>query len=483
MSRSLADDVVRGLRWSAFGRVIAQIFTWGASIFVIRLLTPEDYGLVTLSGIFVVYAGVISELGLGAALIQSRSRSPEVLSSAFGMVLALGCACSLTLIVCSGLIAQFFGEPRLQSLVQFAAIQFPVSVIGTIPYVRLSQDMRVREISLAGLIATIVQTVVTLLLAWFYPGPWALLIGTFANTVTRVTALNVFSPVACWPRFTIAPLRPLLRVSVFVFGERSLAHWYAEFDSFVVGKRLGTQEMGLYFTARQLAMLPLEKVMEVVNQVAFPAYAAANRDMEIVRSGYRTAVRVLAAYAFPVFWGLAAVAPDAVQLLLGDKWISAAVPTAVFSLAIPFRMLSVVSAPALLAIGRSDVSLLNLVRTFVLMIIATITGSNWGLVGVCIGWSIAIPIGALFAVRSTLRLLGIPWREYLARLRGPLCAAAVMAGLIEFAVDPLLGGESTSVRLAVDVFVGMALYWTGITMVDRSGRDEVLLLAKRVLRP
>ncbi|HEY0941138.1 MAG TPA: lipopolysaccharide biosynthesis protein [Steroidobacter sp.] len=481
MVTNLADRVMHGLRWATFVRLVTQIMAWSVTIVVMRLLTPEDYGLVSLTGIFVMYAGVISELGLGAALVQSRLNSETVLRSAFGAVLLLSLACCAALIASAGWIAEFFGEPTLRPMVQFTALQFPISILGTIPHALLSQRLQFREISLAGLISAMAQSGVTLLLAWLYPGPWALLIGTLVATIVRIAVLNVYSPITFPPSFKFEPLRPIMRVAVFIFGERSLWYWYGQFDSFIIGKRLGAHDLGAFSTAKLLASLPLDKAMEVINQVSFPAFSAINDDIERVRASYGKALRITAIYAFPIFWGLAAVAPDVMYLLLGEKWLSAGLPAAILSLAMPARMLTSIGSPVLLALGRSDVSMRLLVQTFIIVGAGLLIGSRWGLLGVSIGWAVAIPVASIWATLIALRIMNMPLREYLKHVRGAAIAAAAMMLLIEFGIEPLLASAPTVVRVAAQVAAGVAAYWVALSILDRDGRDETLGMVKRVL--
>lgn len=473
--------MVRGLRWTGGIQLLTQLMTWSVTIVVMRLLEPEDYGIVALTGIFVMYAGVISEFGLPMALVQGRVTDERALRSALGISLSLSVLCCLVLIVASGRIASFFDQPKLAAMVQFAAIQFPIAAVGTIAQAQLSQALRFRELSLAALLASIAQSLSTLVLAWLYPGPWALLIGMFCGTVARVIALNVYQPLRFWPSLALAPLRPILRVALYIFASRSLWYWYGQVDRLVIGKRLGARDLGAYSSAKLFVSLPLDKVMEVINRVSFPAFSSINHDADLVSDRYEKAVRITAMYAFPAFWGLAAVAPVGIDVLLGEKWHVAAWPAAVLSLALPFRMLSAVGSPLLIAMGRSDLSLLVMIQTFVLVAVALYIGSFWGLNGVSVAWAVAMPIASVYAVGLTLKLVRIDWKRYFAQVRGAAIAAAMMVVVVEFGVEPLVYGMPGIARLALEVLAGIAVYWGAISLLDPAGRDETISLVLRVL--
>jgi hypothetical protein len=50
MSKSIKLELLSGLKWVAMGRLFTQLISWSMTFFVLRLLSPSDYGLVALSG-------------------------------------------------------------------------------------------------------------------------------------------------------------------------------------------------------------------------------------------------------------------------------------------------------------------------------------------------------------------------------------------------------------------------------------------------
>src|SRR5262245_54980824 len=96
-SANLRQAVISGLRWSAVSRLLVQVLTWAVTVLVIRLVTPEDYGLAAIAGLFSSYLALINEFGLGVALIQKRVTDVGTLRRVFGFLLLCGAFFCLTM--------------------------------------------------------------------------------------------------------------------------------------------------------------------------------------------------------------------------------------------------------------------------------------------------------------------------------------------------------------------------------------------------
>src|SRR5437667_8877818 len=68
---SLRSKVLSGLFWTGGAQLISQILTWAITIVVIRVLSPSDYGLLAMAMVVVGLLTLLSDGGLGAAVVQA----------------------------------------------------------------------------------------------------------------------------------------------------------------------------------------------------------------------------------------------------------------------------------------------------------------------------------------------------------------------------------------------------------------------------
>ncbi len=142
------------------------------------------------------------------------------------------------------------------------------------------------------------------------------------------------------------------------------------------------------------------------------------------------AARVIAFVGFPVFFGMAAVAPVGIPLILGDHWKPAVLPFQLLCLTLPLKALWPILSPAVAAIGRPNVNLATIAVMATSMTLAILIGVRDGLIGVCVAWVTVYPLVFVMTTAHRLRALGVSVRHYFAELRFPFFASALMLGTI-----------------------------------------------------
>jgi len=127
---SLRERVVSGVVWLTATRAFGQIITWIITIFVVRLLSPEDYGLMGMAIVFTGVLFLLNEIGLGAAIVQKAELSTDQLSDLRWLILGTNAALALLLVGLAPLAAVYFAEPRLVAIVRALSLTFLINGIG-----------------------------------------------------------------------------------------------------------------------------------------------------------------------------------------------------------------------------------------------------------------------------------------------------------------------------------------------------------------
>ena len=143
---SIVRKAAKSGLWFAGFKFATQILSWAVTIFVARLLSPEDYGLMSLANVLTGYVEVFSELGLGAAIVQRPDISQKEYSSNFWFSLAVGTVFAGVAYLLSYPTAWLFGEPRVIPITQTISALFIVGAVGTVPFNMLMRDLRFKAI-------------------------------------------------------------------------------------------------------------------------------------------------------------------------------------------------------------------------------------------------------------------------------------------------------------------------------------------------
>lgn len=478
----LRKQVVSGLRWTAFTRSVTQLFTWSATLLVMRFLTPTDYGLVAMATIVSSYLMLLGEMGLSVALIQRPDLDLTTKRSVFGFLLLSGLVLFVTAALLTPLASRYFAEPQLMPLILIVAVQFLLIPFTVIPQANLSTEMRFAALGTTALISGIVSALATLCLAYFGFGAYALVAGSVILLLSKAIMLNVLAPFLHWPLLNVHAISSFATFSRSVLIQRTIWYWHTEVDTIIVGSFFGAASLGLYSVAKQLATMLFERFAEIMSTVATPAYSSVQKDLPKVRDMFIKTLRLSTMVAFPTFWGLALAAPEVVGLVLGNKWLAAVPLLQLLCISMPVQTLGSLSQTMLTAIGRQDVSLRCVMWSAGLVSCALLAGSYWGAVGIAAGWAIGYPIAfALNSIRVS-NALGISVERYLRPLAKPLVCAALMVVVTSAItmIAPL--GESRVFRLSVVTITG-AVVFIGITLtIARAEAREFFKFGRLLLK-
>lgn len=477
---SLRGDVLHSLKWMAALRFAGQLFAWSITLVVIRILKPADYGLYAMAGIMIGFAALFQELGLYTAMVQKRDLTRRQTEQAFGFLLVSNCIVYALVFALAPVLAHFFGDARLTNIIRVLGVQFPLAAVGVVQDAMLGRRMNFKRKSFADLAVVLANGVTTLAFALSGAGVWALVYGSLAGSAVRPVALAGAAKYWCRPRFSRDGMTEMLRFGGFVTTSRIIWYVYSNADIFIIGKLLGKETLGIYSVAMELATLPMRKVSELLNQVGLAAYSSVQHDMPALRSHFCKAVRTLSVLSFPVFWGISAIAPDLVDVVLGKRWEKAIIPLQLLGFMMPVRMIGTGGSGVLSAIGKPHLNTLTMLINLFVMVPAFYLGTRYGgLVGATMVWVIAYPVVRLAQLYITLPPLGLTMREYLQPMAGPAAGAAVMFVAVTLArrqVAGYLSGEIAALVLLVGT--GALAYTVFMWLVRRNDCLEVIDLLR-----
>ncbi|MDJ0710568.1 MAG: lipopolysaccharide biosynthesis protein [Woeseiaceae bacterium] len=475
----IRDKVLTAIRWTAIARFSGQMFTWVVTIFVIRILSPADYGMMAMAMVLTSLLFLINNIGLDSVLIQRPNLDERMRAQIFGTVIVTNVLCFLLMILAAEPLARFFNEPELTILIQVLAIQFLILVFEALPLSAMERELDFKKRSIVEFVTMLATSLITLALALAGTGVWALVIGHLAAQASRILGFNLITRCLCRPRFSLRGMKDVFSFGGFVSVDKILWFVFAESDKFVGGKMLGKDLLGFYSVANHLASLPINKIAGLITSVAFPAFSKIHLDLQAVRSYLLKAVRMMSLFAFPVFFGMSSVAHSAVVLFLGDKWLGAIVPLQILAIVMPVRMISTVVPPVLWGIGQPRTSAGNFFIASIIMVPAFVIGAGYGPVGLAMAWALAYPVVFFIKMLRTTNSVDMSiWTLLGGMLRPALASAGMYAAVV--VAKPYVVGEAGQVLYLLQlVGVGAIAYAGLVYLIYRDGLKEALALFQR----
>lgn len=467
----LKQKVVRGFMWLSSLTFVGQAITWAITLVVIRLLDPKDYGLMAMATVFIGFLTILNELGLGPAVIQKPDLTEQDLRKANGCVLIINIALYGALFLCAPAIAWFFDEPRLIPIIRVLGLNFVLLSGYFLPQSLMAREMDFKTRSIIELLGNLTSSGIVLALALTGFGVWSLVMGPLGMHLFKAVAFNTFKKYRHKPLLSVKGMRAMFVFGGYVSMTRVIWYFYSQADILICGKLFGKTLLGIYAVAMQLVSIPMSKISPLLSQIGFSAFSRIQADLSAVQTNFLRAVHLISVLSFPLFWGLAMVAPEAIPWLLGDKWENVVLPIQLLSIVMPLRFIDTIFGPVVSGRGRPDVIMWNMVAAFVIMPAAFIIGSHWGIVGLCLAWVIAYPV--LFALMAyrVLRVLQVPIGQFIKACRLPVAASMVM--VIGLAALQWSFSIPVVVSVIASVLLGILLYTATILVLNRNELVEL----------
>ena len=475
---ALASQIRTAVFWRSGSQIVSQVITWTATLAVIRILAPRDYGLFAMTQTVLSLLAFLNGAGFASALVQAPELSRQRVRQVFGILLLLNGSLALVQILAAPLVAAYYRQPELTPLIRVQCLVFLCVPFTALPDALLSRGLDFRNQAVGNLAAALVCAVMSLVGALLGWGVWTLVIAPISGFWTRALLLTVLSRTFVLPSFDLRGAG-----SVIGFGSALLATQFlwvvqSQSDVFIGGRLLSPHALGLYTEGLFLTQIVVAKFVPPLNEVAFPAYARIRQEGGAMAEAFAGAVRLVFLVTAPIFLGLAAAAWPVVDTLFGAKWHDMARFVQLTALAMPFVTLQVLFPPAVNALGRPDRTLRAAIVAAVVFPLCFVTGVQFGAIGLAAGWLVAAPLLALASAAICAPVIGVGAGALVRAVMPGLGCAAAMALAVR-ALDMALPAMEAPARLAALVGVGAALYLAALRLAAPAALASAVAVIRR----
>ncbi len=410
-------------------QAILFILRIAGTVILARLLSPNDYGLVGMVTVIIVFAEIFKDAGLSLATVQKEEITREQISTLFWINVLISAILGLCVLAAAPLVAWFYGKPELTAIT--AALSFSFIISGLTIQHQALQRRHMHFGTLSGIqIATqITNLVVTIVLAYFGWRYWALVVGLLTGTLAGTLLTLFFFPwIPGWVQKGTGA-RKMLKFGGHLTGFNIINYFARNADNILIGKLVGAEALGFYSRAYQLLMLPITMMSGPISNVAVPALSRLNEDRQRLHRYYLHILYMLSLISGPIV-GIAFLASnDIVIILLGPTWSPVSDVFKYLAMGGLLQPLYNTQSWLHLAVGRADrVFIWGLIGTPII-VASFLIGLHWGINGVAFCYSIALIITTIGSLAYAGQSAGLPFRKMLHAVFKPIisCVFAVIA--------------------------------------------------------
>lgn len=318
---NLKKQTTISIIWNGIDKVGYQVIALVVGIVTARLLSPTDFGYIAALALFTTLSNVLVESGFTTALVRRDGNTKEEYTAAFIFNIAISLLFYIVLFVCAPTIAEYFNMPPLRSLsrVIFLAIIFNAFCI--IPNIILSKALKFKEIAIADLTGMLVSSVITIVMAIYGFGYWAIA----AQQVSIVAIKAIVMCALChWTPSRKADFRVIKNIFSFssVLIISSMISTIVKYIyNFYIGPRYPSEQLGYYGQAYKFHQIPPTVIASTLSGVAYPVFSKLNNEPDRQEAYIHKIMRMTAFITFPVMIGLYAVSPNFISVVITDKWM------------------------------------------------------------------------------------------------------------------------------------------------------------------
>ena len=385
MVDSLKSKTTSALFWSFCETVGTRGVQFVVGVILARLLMPAQFGLIGMLTIFIAVAQIFIDSGFGAALIQRTEITEADICSVFYFNIFLSCLAAGCIYLVSPLVADFYTQPVLTTLLRVMSLVIVINAFGLVPTVLLRRELDFKIQTRASLIAVFFSGVVGIYMAYTGFGVWSLVAQQIANATLHVFLLWVFSQ---WRPSLVFSCQSLKEMFGFASRLLSLGLLNTIFDNIyliVIGRVFSPTSLGYFVRADNLQKLPSTVLASIVTRITFPIFSKIKADLPRVKKGMKKALLALVFINFPMMIGLAVVAKPLVLIMLTDKWLPCVPYLQVLCLIGIMFPLHLINLNVLQALGRSDLLLKIEIIKKILIVINIMITWRWGILAMIWG--------------------------------------------------------------------------------------------------
>ena len=474
--KGLRRTAVRGAGAAITGSAGNFVLGIGSVVILARLLTPSDFGIVTMVTTFSLLLRSFGLNGFTELIMQREDITDSLASNLFWINLGIGTILTLAFAGSGSLLALFYHNSAVVPVTRGMSLTIGIGCLGYIHTGLLQRAMHFKTTAIINFAGQVLQFIVAIVLAmtgWHY---WALVWGSLAQT----TVVAVGSLLVCrW-----IPSRPGhasgtgsgLKFAINVYSHFAFSYLTRNTDNLLVGWRFGARALGFYKRAYDLFVLPETALLSPLSAVVVSTLSRVNRDREQFQRYFLRTISVLALFGMGIGADFALVGVDLFRFLLGPGWEEAGRIFALFGPGIGVMLLYNTHGWIHLSIGRPERwfrwGLMEFACTASLFLLTL----RWGASGIAFAWTasyfllmfpgfwyagkpIGLGIGPMFAVI---------WKFFAASVGAAFGTVLIIKVVPHFAAAA--GASGALARMVTVSLVFFGLYFVGVIALHKGLR-------------
>lgn len=417
MPNALKRQIVSGIGWQTASTIVQGAVQTVLLIVFARFLSRADFGIIAVANILLTFLQLFVAAGAGPGLVQKQTINDAAVAAACWLSAVIGLMLSLSAMALSDVFSAFMHADSAGPILRVLSINLLVTSLAGVPQALLQRNFDFRYLSLVTIVAWLFgYGACGIYAAVSGMGAWAIVVSTTATNLILLIGY-LYKVSTRWAASGIKDAAMwLLNFGTALSLVKFLNFLILQVDRFVVGRRFTVDELGRYHLPAQLVLMPSRYVGDVMDKVMFPALSRAQNDPQQSQKLFISSTFVALLTVIPVSLVLIFYAPVVIRVFLGAQWLDISLLLSILAFGLVIR--TVTRLVDTLARSRGALYRIMPIKfcTLLALLIGSVMGSSWGLIGIAIGMQAGLIVGLSLSCRLMLSLLEISARDLAASL-------------------------------------------------------------------
>ena len=465
LTKGRAAAAIKGTMWSLVSSLVPSALGFLVFLASSRVLSPTEFGIVAFAVSIASVGVAVAPAGFREALIQREKITAAHLDTVFWLCLGSALVIYAALCVAGPFIGRAADQPLLAALIPLVAARVIFDMAAAVPNALIVRSMAFKMLALRTTIAAVVTALVCLGLLWAGFGLWALAFSQLAGSVAGCIGAMVGARWLPGLRFDRAALRELRAFGLFSSGNHFITT--INIDQLLIGALMGPAWLGLYSFARRIFQILTDLIAGALNLVSYSLLSSMQREPAKLREAYLLGTFASSVVAFPVFSGLALVAPDLIPFAFGPAWVEAVPVVQAFCVLGLLTAIGILQSSLIRSQGQANLWFYYVLGKQAATVLYIFLFAGWGVVALTQSLVVLNLVLWLPTLYMVVRLLDMSIWTYLRSFTLPVVATLIMVGC-GWLVQQYLGTSSVPLRLATTIGAAALGYGAVIGVLGRA---------------
>lgn len=394
-----------------------------------RMLSPEDYGIVAVVSVFTTFFTVMSNMGIGPAIIQNKELTEDDISNIFSFNFYVAIATALIFVVFSMPLSKFYENNIYIPIGMLLAISLFFHTMNIVPHSYLLKQKRFMAIGVRMVVVTVASNGAAIVLAAmgyrYYALVWQAIVYAIASFAWNYCTIRVKLKI----KFSFASVKKILSFSLFQMGYSIINYFAKNIDNLVIGKFIGDSALGYYDKAYKVTLYPQNNLTNVITPAIHPILSTHQNDKKYIYAKYMNIVKILSLLGMFIGIYCHFASDEVIGILFGKQWGASVPCIAMLSLSIWAQVVTASAQSIFQSAGNPKNMFIAGLFAIAMTASAIIGGVFTGdIVKISLYLTIAFNLNFFvtyyFLIKKTL---GMSYRGFLKSFIPDLCIAAMVA--------------------------------------------------------